>query len=358
MSVRRRKDGGWRVDVVIWRGGQRLRVKRSAGEARTRAEALEVERLLRHELADGAPVQRVQRRFEAFAIQFLETYARTNNRPSEQATKRVIITRHLVPFFGHLELGEIGPLQIEEYKALKLATHAAKTVNNHLCVLRRMFTIALEWSLISKLPKFRWLKTPAPPFTFLGFDESDRLIRAAEGWDGAWRAMVIVALRAGLRLGELRALTWQDVDLVAGRVLVRRSAWQDQIGPTKTGRAREVPLSPEAVAALHALPSRFRQRSVFSADGAGGMLARAACRKAIGRICRKAGLPEIGWHALRHTFASQLVMRGVALKAVQELLGHRTMEMTLRYAHLSPEVGRNAVSMLDTPAKGGKAVTG
>jgi len=65
------------------------------------------------------------------------------------------------------------------------------------------------------------------------------------------------------------------------------------------------------------------------------------------RTCRRTGLRKITWHVLRHTFASHLVMSGVPLKAVQELMGHATIEMTLRYSHLSPEVGRGAVQLLD-----------
>ena len=72
-----------------------------------------------------------------------------------------------------------------------------------------------------------------------------------------------------------------------------------------------------------------------------------ACSAAIVRMSRRAGLRRIGWHTLHHTFASHLVMRGVSLKAVQELLGHATIEMTMRYAHLSPDVRRNAVRLLD-----------
>jgi len=70
------------------------------------------------------------------------------------------------------------------------------------------------------------------------------------------------------------------------------------------------------------------------------------------RACRQAGLRKITWHVLRHTFASHLVMRGVPLKAVQELMGHATIEMTLRYSHLSPEVGRGAVQLLDRHGNG------
>ena len=64
------------------------------------------------------------------------------------------------------------------------------------------------------------------------------------------------------------------------------------------------------------------------------------------RIAKRAQLEPFGWHVLRHTFASHLVMTGVPLKAVQELLGHSTIEMTMRYAHLSPDVTREAVARL------------
>ncbi len=82
----------------------------------------------------------------------------------------------------------------------------------------------------------------------------------------------------------------------------------------------------------------------------GKLLSNLMCRSAIIRACKKAGLRHVGWHTLRHTFASHLVMRDVSLKAVQELLGHATVEMTLRYAHLSPDVKKDAVKVLDDQA--------
>jgi len=96
------------------------------------------------------------------------------------------------------------------------------------------------------------------------------------------------------------------------------------------------------------MPSRFRGELVFAKED-GRMLTQGDCKHPLRRACRVAGIRQVSWHVLRHSFASHLAMRGVALKAVQELLGHSTMEMTMRYAHLSPDVRRDAVRLLDQP---------
>ena len=128
--------------------------------------------------------------------------------------------------------------------------------------------------------------------------------------------------------------------------MVRQAVARGEIGPPKSGKARQVDLSETAWKALSA-HRHLRGPYVFC-DMDGEMVSKGACRWPLWRACDRAKLGRrIGWHALHHTFASHLVMRGVPIRTVQELLGHSTIEMTERYAHLSPDVKRDAVSKLD-----------
>jgi len=258
---------------------------------------------------------------------------------------------HLSPHFGHMMLVRIGPAEIEAFKAKKIAEgQSKKSINNHLGALRKALNLAAEWEVIPKVPKvkgFRFKNDFITEDQFLNFDETDRVLKAVTS---EWRTFIIVALKTGLRVGELLALKWEDIDLVIGQLVVRRTAWHHQEGPPKGGCNRTVPLSDEAITALKG--HRHLKGPYVFCKPDGKRFHHNDVADIVSTTCRKAGLGKrITTHGLRHTFASHLVMRGVSLMAVKELLGHESIEMTLRYSHLSPDVKRDAVKLLDLPGR-------
>jgi integrase len=358
MSVRLRKwkdkaekiQEAWHVDIKFQHTDGRIERVRKASPVNTRRGAEQYERQIRESLLRGTFGKEVIEipTLATFAERFLE-HARTNNKPSTAKSKADIVRNHLLPAFKRMRLDQIDAAQIEAFKSLKLREGLSpKSINNTLAALRKLLALGHEYKMLSSVPRVVWLKAPRPQIDFLTFDEAEQLLNALA--PGRWRTMIILALNTGLRLGELAGLAWDSLNLGARQLIVRRSVYRGKVSTPKGGREREVPLNDRALQALRQHPRRLDSQWVFPQDD--GQFIRNphhACSSAIVRLSRRAGLRRIGWHTLRHTFASHLVMRGVSLKAVQELLGHATIEMTMRYAHLSPEVKVNAVKALDRP---------
>ena len=269
---------------------------------------------------------------------FVEEYldmARVNNKLSAVQTKEAALRNHILPMLGTKPLIDVDERQVERLKAkLQARGLKAKTINNHLSVLRSLLETARRHGVIDRVPDFRWMKVQEADFDFLTFEESEALIAAA---DPEWRPMIQLALRTGLRLGELLGLQWGD--LQGQRLTVRRSYVRGEISTTKTHKSRTIPLASDVV-----LPSRDRLFVFGNADGT--PLEKGCTKWPLWRACDAAGVRRISWHVLRHTFASQLAMRGVSLAVVRELMGHTTIKMTLRYAHLAPGWHEDAVATL------------
>ncbi|MEM7675436.1 MAG: site-specific integrase [Myxococcota bacterium] len=295
---------------------------------------------------------------KTFAPEWLRTYAVVNNRPSEVVSKEMILRVHLIPFFGEQPLDEISAKDIEVYKATKLKPTEgkplkAKTINNHLVVLRRLLATAEEWSLIDRTPSVRRLRPAAPSFDWLNARESRRFLRVIDTDYPQWSALFWMALRTGLRRGELFALRWNDIDFSDGSVRVVRSVYRGRLGPTKNGKERTVPMTSTLAKRLkihrvgRGAPRANENGVVFPAANGKMALHQDQVAKPLGGALRKAGLRRMTFHALRHSFASQLVSAGRSIQEVQELLGHSSIQTTMRYAHLAPERMREAIATLE-----------
>lgn len=276
--------------------------------------------------------------------QTLDNYTRTLRRTVLPAS-RSDLGRGTKETFGSTPLDKISTSVIA---ALSMQLHqqglAAKTINNYVSVLHAVLEFASEHGHIQGAPSVRWQRLPPSKFDFFTFEETDRLILAAV-------PLVVVAVRTGMRIGELLEVKWSDISLERKTVTVARSVWWDKkngkriVGAPKNNKSRTIPLNADARASIESLP---RRAGYLFCDPTGLPLTPSQCKWPIWRAEDAAKLRRTGPHMLRHTFASQLVMKGVPLPAVQALMGHGTIQMTMKYAHLAPDHLRTAIESLDS----------
>ncbi len=193
----------------------------------------------------------------------------------------------------------------------------------------------------------RKLPRPEPETEWLRPDESARLLDATQTVSQKWFTFFLVALRAGLRKAEIFALHWPEVDLDARQLTVRYSVWYGHLGSPKSGKTRVVPMSADLVGALTEWRRQSTGELVFPGRAGGLVHGQSSANSALHEALDRAGLRRIRFHDLRHTFASQLVLRGCSLKVVQQLLGHHSVTMTERYAHVGDDQLVAAVASLD-----------
>jgi integrase len=347
MAVRKFRTSWW-VDFTI--NGHRYR-RRSPENSRVGA--LNYETTIRQRLAQGSPLdtppeQGAGRTFGSFAKEWFEQYVTSNNKYAEQRAKKYILSASLVPFFGEMPLAQIKLRDIERFKVEQLATGISKkTLRNRLTVLNKCLATAYAWLELEGVPpKIEWPRCVSNRTDYLSPDECEVLVAAATG---TLREMILTTLRTGTRQGEIRGLQWTSIDWESRILTVRHSLCDRRkvLETPKSNKERHIPLDVDVYELLYA--RRVVSGYVFvDIDGrpfTGGRLNR---RLAI--VCEKAGLRRITWHVLRHTFATQLAMKGVPLQIVQLLLGHADVRTTMRYAHVAPSLLRPAIDMLNPKA--------
>ena len=207
---------------------------------------------------------------------------------------------------------------------------------------------AVEWEAIERMPwAIRLLPVPRASTSFYDFDEYERLVTAARATDTRAYLLVLLGGEAGLRLGEMVALEWTDIDLEKRQLCVGRSSWKGQVAAPKGGRLRYVPLTSRLATALRDHRHPRGPRVLYQDDGQ--PLTEKSVQTLVLRAARRASLKNNGPHILRHTFCSHLAMRGAPARAIQELAGHKDLSTSQRYMHLSPAAIESAIRLLDRP---------
>lgn len=268
------------------------------------------------------------------AVEKYRKFYRQNHKP-RSAERMEYALRALCAVFGSKRLNEISPFGVEQFKATrKDAGYADATVNRELACLKNFFNMAIKWDWTRDNPvrQVRLFRENNARLRWLSREEEDELVKHS---DQRLKTLVLAAADTGFRSGELRSVRWQDVDFARGTVAVASCY-------TKNGDPRTNPLTQRLAQAL-------REWKTAAGDSADGLVfGPQRWRKAFESAKKLAGLgKDVVFHSLRHTYISRLVMAGVDIRTVQELAGHRTITMTMRYAHLGPEHKKRAVARLD-----------
>lgn len=243
---------------------------------------------------------------------------------------------------GTRPLRQVRRRDVELYRAKRSGEVSKQTLYHELSLLRAVFRIAMDEGNADEQP-VRDLHPPrAHRVRYLTAEEEVALLGKLEP---KWRPLVTVAIHTGMRQGEQFGLRWRQVDLAARVIRLPKS---------KSGHPRIVELNETTVDALRGLPSRIgatgRQDGVFVGRTGVRVNARNFYRRVFLPAAREAKLHDLHWHDLRHTFASRLVQAGADLRTVADLLGHTSLQMVMRYAHLAPGARAAAVRLLDAAA--------
>ena len=198
-----------------------------------------------------------------------------------------------------------------------------------------MFRLAIDWDLylgLNPVRRVKFFPEPNVARRTLNLDEEERLIRNAAPF---LQDLIRFDLNTGLRTSELFSLRWFNVDVEEGVL---------NVFSPKTQKSRAIPINAEARKILEAWALNRKNEFVFYNHDTGRPFV--DLKSGFALACKKAGISGVTWHKLRHTFASRLLNRGVDIVTVQQLLGHSTVIVTMRYTHTNLDTKRAAVEKL------------
>ena len=277
-------------------------------------------------------------KFEDFADDYLENYCKQNKEPNTIKDNESTLKR-FKDFFKDRYINTITLLSVDEYKNSRINSKIAKsTVNKETILLKALFNWGIDRKIyygknpiVGKGVSFKFHEEER---RYLKEDELKRLYKViySNFCSDKDRAFILFGLNTGMRLREVLSLEWGRIDMVKGVITVLK---------TKNKRSRYIPISQELREVLEVL----KKDGDFVISNNGNQYV--DHRKMLNRILKEADIEDFGFHGFRHTFISYLMMRGVNVKAIQMLAGHRDIKQTMKYAHLATDNLALAVKELE-----------
>jgi integrase len=297
---------------------------------------------------------------------WLKGYVRGSVRQSTLDRYEIAVRVHIKPALGRLKLKKLTPAHLAGFYQDRLAVGFAPASVNKLHVTEhKALDQAMKWHMVPRnVAEAVKAPRPAPPeMRTLSAAETHKLLDAARG--DKLEALYVLAVHTGMRQGELLALKWQDMDLENAKLSVRRTITMSEgrilLGEPKTKKSRRtIHLTDAAVQALREhlarqlegmerLGDAYRDEGLVFASEVGTPINPTNLRRrSFAVLLKRANLPKIRFHDLRHTCATLLLSRNVHPKYVQELLGHANIAITLdTYSHVIPGMVDHAMRTME-----------
>lgn len=258
------------------------------------------------------------------------------------------LKNHLKPSLGNIRLIDISPFLLEKVKSeLFKKELSPKTVHHCLTLVRSIYNKASDWGLYSgKIPtaKVQFPKVNNRRERFLSYEEAKQLLDALNKISSQVHGQALISLHCGLRFGEIAKLIWADVDMDNEIINIKNAKGDDRHAyitkPVKDVLERLDEINTYKPNSLIFTSKQEEQQKQVSST----------YYRTVEKLNLNEGISDsrqkVVFHSLRHTFASWLAIQGTSLYEIKELMGHRSIEMTERYAHLLPDVKRKAVNRL------------
>jgi integrase len=325
----------------------------------------EAERVLALEMVrlHSGPYREIKKiTFAEFARKWMGDYAQGAVKASTYEAYDSVLRIHLLPFFGTMELAKIALEDVQRYVATKQQEGRVKpkTINNTLVPLKEMFTHAVRWGYLRENPA-HYVEKPRVPHREMDFLTPEEVRHFLTTLLPETYPFYLTAIMTGMRLGELLAMKWGNLDWRRQQYIVKESVYKGRfVEPKSTKSIRTINLPSTLLEALRA--HRTRQAEVKLRIGEAYQDHDLIFCTALGRpfdrgnvlkrefwpLLKQAGLRRIRFHDLRHTFATLLIAQGKSPKYIQAQLGHASIQVTMdRYGHLLPDVHQQAAQRLE-----------
>ena len=365
-NIRKRKDGRWEGRYTVGHDPEtgKAIIKNVLGKTQA-----EVKEKLKKAIEENVGID--YGRAKTYTVGnwlgvWYENYAKIKMRPSTYLTYHGYIENHIKPQLGKIPLNDLTTLHLQQFYKKLLAEGrverieaqkqpkglSAKTVRNIHQIISSALKLAVEQRLIARNPADGCAlpKAEHKEMQTLPVEQLTSFLREAK--DSGVFALYYIDLTTGLRRGELLGLKWTDIDLEKGDLRVQR-----QIGridgkiiemPLKTKNAyRTLPLSADAISVLMQQRRKTGNSEWVFPSPIGGPMSPDSVLHMLHRVLKRAGLPKVRFHDLRHTFATLALQNGVDVKTVSSMLGHYSAGFTLdTYAHVTTDAQLKAAQTM------------